>query len=69
MWRRETANNARGLEVGLLSLTESYRPREIRFLDLWELPGWRAKVYGIAHHSQPAFSRRRLRRWNKVSGP
>src|SRR5262245_52381055 len=49
---RETANNARGLEVGLLSLTESYRPREIRFLDLWELPGWRAKVYGIAHHSR-----------------
>ena len=52
MWRRETANNARGLEVGLLSLTESYRPREIRFLDLWELPGWRAKVYGFAHHSR-----------------
>jgi hypothetical protein len=52
MWRCETANNARGLEVGLLSLTESYRPREIRFLDLWELPGWRAKVYGIAHHSR-----------------
>ena len=39
MWRSETANNARSIEVGLLSLTELYRPRKIRFLDLWELPG------------------------------
>jgi hypothetical protein len=30
-------------------LSEPYAPRPIRFLDLWELDGWRLKLYGIAY--------------------
>ena len=26
-----------------------YKPRPIRFLELWQPDGWRLKVYGIAH--------------------
>jgi hypothetical protein len=35
--------------VGHLVLAEPYKPREIRFLEQWDLPGWRAKVYAITH--------------------
>ncbi len=35
--------------AGHVALTESYAPRPIRFLDLWEEGGWRLKVYGIAY--------------------
>lgn len=28
---------------------DPYRPRAIRFLDLWEIDGWRLKAYGIAY--------------------
>jgi hypothetical protein len=32
-----------------------YRPRPIRFLELWESAGWTVKVYGIsAHGEQPS---------------
>jgi hypothetical protein len=33
----------------MLELQEPYRPRSIRFLEVWQVQGWRFKVYGIAH--------------------
>lgn len=30
-------------------LQEPHRPRPIRFLDLWQVDGWRLKAYGIAY--------------------
>ncbi|MDD3449884.1 MAG: isochorismatase [Gammaproteobacteria bacterium] len=30
-------------------LSEPYRPRPIRFLGLWDTPGFQLKAYGIAH--------------------
>lgn len=31
------------------NLSEPYRPRPIRFLGLWDTPGFQLKAYGIAH--------------------
>lgn len=33
------------------NLIEAYRPRWIRFLDVWEVAGWRMKVYGISYEA------------------
>jgi hypothetical protein len=33
----------------MFELQEIYRPRPIRFLELWADAGWRMKVYGIAY--------------------
>jgi hypothetical protein len=32
-----------------VELQETYKPRPIRFLELWETSGWRLKIYGIAY--------------------
>lgn len=32
-----------------ITLIEPYSPRPFRFLELWEVDGWRIKVYGIAY--------------------
>lgn len=32
-----------------MKLSEDYRPRSIRFLDLWRIDGWRLKAYGIIY--------------------
>lgn len=32
----------------MVSLSERYRPRHIRFLELWQDGGWTMKVYGIS---------------------
>jgi len=32
-----------------IPLSEPYRPRPIRFLELWQTGDWRIKVYGIAY--------------------
>jgi len=32
----------------MFKLIQSYKPRQIRFLELWEESGWRMKVYGIS---------------------
>jgi len=34
----------------MFKLNEPYKPRPIRFLELWEESGWRMKVYGIAYN-------------------
>lgn len=34
----------------MITLTEPYARRPIRFLELWEPEGWRIKVYGIAYN-------------------
>jgi hypothetical protein len=34
----------------MFKLAEPYKPRPIRFLELWEESGWRMKVYGIAYN-------------------
>jgi len=36
----------------MISLQEPYQPRPIRFLDLWQLKGWRLKAYGIAYKGE-----------------
>jgi hypothetical protein len=36
----------------LIKLQEPYATRPIRFLELWQEPGWRLKVYGIAYGRQ-----------------
>ncbi|HEY7544851.1 MAG TPA: isochorismatase, partial [Blastocatellia bacterium] len=33
----------------MIKLQEVHQPRPIRFLDLWEISGFRMKVYGIAY--------------------
>lgn len=33
----------------MISIAEPYSKRPIRFLDYWDLDGWRMKVYGIAY--------------------
>ncbi len=33
----------------MIDLKESYQPRPIRFLELWQEADWRIKVYGIAY--------------------
>jgi len=33
----------------MITLAESYTPRPIRFLELWEPGDWRVKAYGIAY--------------------
>ncbi len=30
-------------------MQEAYKPRSIRFLELWETSGWRLKIYGIGY--------------------
>lgn len=38
----------------MIPLSGPYRPRPIRFVELWECDGWRVKVYGIsARGEQP----------------
>jgi len=37
----------------MISLSEPYQPRPIRFLELWKPQGWQLKVYGIAY-SKPS---------------
>jgi hypothetical protein len=37
----------------MIQLSERYRPRHIRFLELWEIDGWRLKVYGISRDHHP----------------
>ena len=37
---------------GTLRLSEPYRPRPIRFLELFEHAGWRIKLYGIAYRGE-----------------
>lgn len=32
-----------------IEIQEAYKPRTIRFLELWEASGWQLKVYGIAY--------------------
>jgi prepilin-type processing-associated H-X9-DG protein len=34
----------------MFTLQEPYKPRPIRFLELWQESGWRMKVYGIAYN-------------------
>jgi hypothetical protein len=36
----------------MLELQEPYRPRPIRFLEVWQVQGWRFKVYGIAYERE-----------------
>jgi hypothetical protein len=36
----------------MIAIKEPYKPRPIRFLELWEVSGWRLKVYGIAYQGQ-----------------
>jgi len=36
----------------LIALQERYRPRPVRFIELWDEGGWRLKVYGIAYDRQ-----------------
>ena len=33
----------------MLSLSEPYQRRTIRFLELWNPPGWQMKLYGVAY--------------------
>lgn len=33
----------------MIERQEPYRPRSIRFLELWQEAGWRIKLYGIAY--------------------
>ncbi len=35
-----------------MKLKESYKPRSIRFLELWENAGWQMKVYGITYEGK-----------------
>jgi prepilin-type processing-associated H-X9-DG protein len=42
----------------MFKLQEPYKPRPIRFLELWEESGWRMKIYGISY--QRALPRREL---------
>lgn len=35
-----------------INLIEPYAPRPFRFLELWEVNGWRIKVYGIAYKGE-----------------
>lgn len=35
-------------------ITDEYRPRRTRFLELWEPTGWAIKVYGIAYDQLPS---------------
>jgi hypothetical protein len=34
----------------MFTLLEPYKPRPIRFLELWQESGWRMKVYGITYN-------------------
>ena len=36
-------------DLRVMKLQETHQPRPIRFLDLWEISGFRMKVYGIAY--------------------
>lgn len=36
----------------MLDLQEAYKPRAIRFLELWQIPNWQLKVYGIAYEGE-----------------
>jgi hypothetical protein len=37
------------MTIPSIIVTEPYRPRPIRFLDVWRAEEWRLKVYGIAY--------------------
>lgn len=43
----ETTERSEGLSS--IELHGTYEPRPIRLRNLWEMNGWRLKVYGIAH--------------------
>ena len=37
-----------------VTLREPYRPRPVHFLELWEVSGWRLKLYGLSYeHEKP----------------
>lgn len=36
----------------MFKLIKPYKPRPIRFIELWEESGWRIKVYGIAYNRE-----------------
>ena len=37
-----------------VSLREPFRPRPVTFLELWEVGGWRLKLYGLSYeHEKP----------------
>ena len=36
-----------------MTLSEHYRPRPIRFLELWQMGGWRLQIYGITYTQKP----------------
>lgn len=36
-----------------MKLTEDYRTRPIRFLELWNIENWRLKAYGITYTKEP----------------
>jgi len=36
----------------MIALTESYKTRPIRFIELWEIGAWKIKVYGISYSTQ-----------------
>lgn len=42
-------NRSNSPVMNKIELQGAYKPRPIRFLELWETSGWRLKVYGIAY--------------------
>ena len=36
-----------------MKLSEHYRPRPVRFLELWQIGKWRLKTYGITYTQKP----------------
>lgn len=42
----------------MIKLTEEYKKRSVRFLELWSNSGWLLKIYGIAYEGE--FPRERL---------
>jgi hypothetical protein len=36
----------------MTTIAQAYETRPIRFLDLWEIGGWKMKAYGIAYASE-----------------
>jgi hypothetical protein len=45
-------STAEGLPQPPLQLSEPYRPRTVRWLELWREAGWQIKVYSLTHASK-----------------
>ena len=47
---RAPANAPSTTALPSIKLREPYRPRQARFLELWQTEGWLVKLYGLAYH-------------------